>query len=56
MIEAAAVSVFTVQIVYKVLTAVTVQHSLRNPVVISNLLIAVVHGVTVATLAPALLG
>jgi hypothetical protein len=54
-IEAAAVALFTVQIVYKVLTAVTVRDALRNPVVLSNLGIAVVHGFTVATLVPALL-
>jgi hypothetical protein len=55
-IEAAAVSLFAVQIVYKVLTAVTVRNALRNPVVLSNLGIAAVHGVTVATLVPTLLG
>lgn len=54
-VEAAAVSLFTVQIVYKVLTAVTVQRALRNPVVLSNLGIAAVHAVTVATLVPGLL-
>jgi hypothetical protein len=53
-IEAAAAALFTVQIVYKVLTAVTVRDALRNPVVLSNLGIAVVHAITVATLAPAL--
>lgn len=51
-LEAAAVSLFVVQIIYKVLTAVTVQDALRNPVVLSNLGIAVVHGITVATLVP----
>ncbi len=54
-IEAAAAALFTVQIVYKALTAVTVRDALRNPVVLSNLGIAVVHGVTVATLAPGLI-
>lgn len=54
-IESAAVALFAVQIVYKVLTAVTVTDALRNPVVLSNLGIAAVHAVTVATLAPALL-
>ena len=53
-IEVAAAALFTVQIVYKVLTAVTVRDALRNPVVLSNLGIAAVHAVTVATLAPAL--
>jgi hypothetical protein len=53
-LAAAAVALFTVQIVYKVLTAVTVRNALRNPVVISNLGIALVHGVTVATLLPIL--
>ncbi len=55
-VDAAAVSLFAVQIVYKVLTAMTVRDALRNPVVLSNLGIAAVHGVTVATLVPALLG
>lgn len=55
-VEAAAVSLFAVQIVYKVLTAVTVRDALRNPVVLSNLGIAAVHAVTVATLVPGLLG
>ncbi|UTT63604.1 hypothetical protein [Microcella humidisoli] len=55
-LEAAAVSLLAVQIVYKVLTAVTVQDALRNPVVLSNLGIAVVHAVTVATIAPGLYG
>lgn len=53
-IEAASAALFTVQIVYKVLTAATVRDALRNPVVLSNLGIAVVHAITVATLAPAL--
>lgn len=54
-ISAAAAALFTVQIIYKLLTAVTVQHALRNPVVLSNLGIAVVHAITIITLAPALL-
>lgn len=54
-VEAAAVGLFGVQIVYKVLTAVTVQRALRNPVVLSNLGIAAVHTVTVVTLVPGLL-
>lgn len=54
-VEAAAIALLAVQIVYKVLTAVLVQDALRNPVVISNLIIAAVHGVTVALEAPALL-
>ena len=54
-IESAAVALFAVQIVYKVLTAILVRDALRNPVVLSNLGIAAVHAVTVATLAPALL-
>lgn len=53
-VEAAAVSLFAVQIVYKVLTAVTVRDALRNPVVLSNLGIAAVHAVTVLALAPGL--
>ena len=55
-LESAAVALFAVQIVYKVLTAVTVTDALRNPVVLSNLGIAVVHAITVATIAPALFG
>lgn len=55
-VDAAAASLFAVQIVYKVLTAMTVRDALRNPVVLSNLGIAAVHGVTVATLVPGLLG
>ncbi|MBX9718792.1 MAG: hypothetical protein K2X36_08115 [Microbacteriaceae bacterium] len=53
-VEAAAVALFAVQIVYKALTAVTVRDALRNPVVLSNLGIAAVHAVTVLTLAPGL--
>lgn len=37
----------SLQIVYKLLTPVTVG-TLRNPVIVSNLVIAAVHGVTVA--------
>jgi hypothetical protein len=55
-IATAAAALFLVQIVYKVLTAVTVSSALRNPVVLSNLGITVVHAITVATLAPAILG
>lgn len=53
-IESAALALFVVQISYKVLTVVTVRDALRNPVVLSNLGIAAVHAVTVATLAPVL--
>ncbi|MEM1435492.1 MAG: hypothetical protein AAGG11_15645 [Pseudomonadota bacterium] len=38
-----------VQVIYKVTTPVTVG-TLKNPVVISNLLIAAVHGVTLASI------
>lgn len=55
-IESAAAALFVVQIIYKVLTAVTVRDALRNPVVLSNLGIAAVHTITVVTLAPVLLG
>lgn len=55
-IESAAAALFVVQIIYKVITAVIVHNALRNPVVLSNLGIAVVHAITVATLAPVLLG
>lgn len=50
----AVVGLLGVQIVYKIATAVTVRHALRNPVVLSNLAIAVVHAVTVATVIPSL--
>ena len=50
----AIVTLLSVQIVYKVLTAVTVQRALRNPVVLSNLGIAAVHAVTIATVVPLL--
>lgn len=53
-VEAAAVSLFVVQIIYKALTAITVRRALRNPVVLANLGIAAVHAVTVATLAPSI--
>jgi hypothetical protein len=52
--RSAAIALLTVQIVYKVLTTFTVHGALRNPVVLSNLAIGVVHGVTVATILPAL--
>ncbi|MDI3212187.1 hypothetical protein [Arthrobacter sp. AL12] len=55
LLETAAASLLIVQIIYKVLTVITVRHSLRNPVALSNLGIAAVHAVTVATLVPALL-
>lgn len=44
-----AIALFVVQILYKLTTPVTVR-SVRNPVVISNLLIAAVHIVTVNVL------
>lgn len=50
----AVVALLGVQIVYKVLTAVTVRAALRNPVVLSNLGIAVVHAITLATIIPML--
>ncbi len=46
----AIVALLGVQIVYKVLTAVTVRKALRNPVVLSNLGIAVVHAVTLGVI------
>jgi hypothetical protein len=49
-VEAAAIALLSVQVLYKVGTAVTVERALRNPVVLSNLGIAVVHGATIATL------
>lgn len=45
----AIVALLGVQIVYKVLTAVTVKRARRNPVVLSNLGIAAVHAVTIGT-------
>jgi hypothetical protein len=44
-----ALSLFLVQIIYKLLTAWTVK-DIKNPVVQSNLFIAVVHIATVATI------
>jgi len=44
-----AFGLFFMQIVYKVLTPITVK-TIRNPIVISNLLIAAFHGVTVVTM------
>jgi hypothetical protein len=46
---AAVAALLAVQVVYKVTTPFTVG-SLRNPVVVSNLLIAGVHSVTLASL------
>ena len=43
-----AIALFVVQIIYKVTTPMTVG-SMRNPVVLSNLAIALVHAVTVGT-------
>jgi hypothetical protein len=45
------VALLGLQIVYKLLTAVTVQRALLNPVVLSNLGIAAVHAVTLAIVA-----
>ena len=45
----AIVALLSVQVIYKLLTAVAVQQSLRNPVVLSNLGIAAVHTVTLVT-------
>jgi hypothetical protein len=39
-----------VQVVYKVTTVIAVRQSLRNPVVLSNIGIAVVHSVTIAVI------
>lgn len=44
------VGLLGVQVVYKVGTALTVARALRNPVVLSNLGIAAVHGATITTL------
>ena len=43
-----ALALFVVQIIYKVTTPMTVG-SMRNPVVLSNLAIALVHALTVGT-------
>lgn len=45
----AVVALLGVQIIYKVITAFTVQRALSNPVVLSNLGIAAIHAVTVGT-------
>jgi hypothetical protein len=45
-------ALLSLQIVYKVLTVVTVSRALRNPVVLSNLGIAAVHAVTLMVLIP----
>ncbi len=50
----ALLALLGVQVIYKVVTAITVRRSLRNPVVLSNLGIAAVHTVTLATIVPAL--
>lgn len=50
----AVVALLGVQVAYKVLTAVTVRSALRNPVVLSNLGIAAVHAITLATVIPVL--
>jgi hypothetical protein len=50
----AVLGLLGVQIVYKVITAFTVRDALRNPVVVSNLAIAAVHAITVATIMPSL--
>lgn len=50
----AVLALLAVQVIYKVLTAITVRVALRNPVVLSNLGIAVVHLVTIVTIIPML--
>jgi hypothetical protein len=45
----AVAALLGVQVIYKVLTAVTVRSAFRNPVVLSNLGIAAVHVVTLVT-------
>ncbi len=45
----AIVALLGLQIAYKLLTAATVRGALRNPVVLSNLGIAVVHATTLIT-------
>lgn len=50
----AVIALLGVQVVYKLLTALTVQSALRNPVVISNLGIAAVHMLTIAVSIPML--
>lgn len=49
-VEAVVLGLLGVQVAYKVGTALTVARALRNPVVLSNLGIAAVHGATIATL------
>lgn len=50
----AVVALLGLQIIYKVLTAITVRAALRNPVVLSNLGIAAVHAITLVTVIPML--
>ncbi|GAA2043124.1 hypothetical protein GCM10009819_32140 [Agromyces tropicus] len=49
LVEGAVLGLLAIQVVYKVGTAVTVRHAFRNPVVLSNLGIAAVHGATIVT-------
>lgn len=50
----AVAALLSVQIIYKVLTAITVADSLSNPVVLSNLGIVVVHAITLTGIVRAL--
>lgn len=54
MAAGALVAVFGLQIAYKLLTGIAVRNALRNPVVVANLGIALLHGITVVTLLPSL--
>jgi hypothetical protein len=50
LLTGAVAALLAVQVVYKVLTGVTVRARWRNPVVISNFAIAAVHLVTIVTI------
>lgn len=54
-VASATVALLGLQVLYKVGTAATVRRAFANPVVLSNLGIALVHGATISTLTPALL-
>ena len=49
-VNGAVVALLAVQVLYKITTAVAVRRSLRNPVVLSNLGIAIVHLITLCVI------
>ncbi|CAN5240813.1 hypothetical protein BH11ACT3_BH11ACT3_05910 [soil metagenome] len=54
-VVAAAGALLIVQVVYKLLTPISVRRGVRNPVVASNLAIAAVHVLTLAATLPTIL-